>query len=102
VEVESPGADLSQFRDAFDHALKEHNVDYTTKRTDAFGMAAPTITPVPMGSFSGWMSERGKLGGQNKVPRCANHREFVEGIRRHASGRPELAESATVGGNDRA
>lgn len=85
VELAEPGADVGQFRDAFDHALKEHNVDYTTKRSSN-AMSAPTITPVPMGSFARWMDSRGKLGGQNKVPRCANHRDFVEGIRRLAGG----------------
>jgi hypothetical protein len=83
VEFAEPGAAAGQFQDAFDHALKEQNVDYTTKRTSGFGMAPPRITPVPMGTFSGWMASRGKLGGQNKVPRCANHREFVDGLRAH-------------------
>jgi hypothetical protein len=25
-----------------------------------------------------WMKKRGKLGGQNKIPRLANHREYIE------------------------
>ena len=28
--------------------------------------------------FYNWMAERGKLGGQNKVPRLSNDREFIE------------------------
>lgn len=69
------------FAEAFDAKLKEQNVDYTTKRGESFGMTLPTISTVPMGVFSDWMASRGKLGGQNKVPRCANHRDFVEGIK---------------------
>jgi hypothetical protein len=82
VEIEAGDApsSLGMFRDAFDAALKEQNADYTTKRTDGVGMAPPTITPLPPGSFHRWMESRGKLGGQHKCPRCANHREFVEAV----------------------
>lgn len=79
VEMES-GADgraLAAFCEAFDGSLKAQNVDYTTKRTDGVGMAGPTITPVPVGTFHRWMQSRGKLGGQHKCPRCANHREII-------------------------
>ncbi len=84
VEIESPQVPvqaLATFRDAFDAALKEQNVDYTTKRTDGLGMAAPTITPLSRGAFHRWMESRGKLGGQHKCPRCANNRDIVEGVK---------------------
>lgn len=89
VEIESqqvPTQALATFRDAFDAALKEQNVDYTTKRTDGLGMAAPTVTPLPRGAFHRWMESRGKLGGQHKCPRCANHRDIVEGVKAIGSG----------------
>lgn len=72
---------LVRFRDAFDAALKAQNVDYTTKRTASLGMGEPTITVLPVGSFHRWMESKGKLGGQHKCPRCANHREYVDGVR---------------------
>lgn len=82
--VETPGVVpsevLSRFGHALDDALKAQNVDYTTKRTDGVGMAAPVITPVPMGAFHAWMASRGKIGGQHKCPRCANGREYVDGV----------------------
>jgi hypothetical protein len=71
---------LSRFRDAFDASLKAQNVDYTTKRGDDLGMVPPTVSPVPPGTFHRWMQSRGKLGGQNKCPRCANHRDFIDGV----------------------
>jgi hypothetical protein len=81
IEVSSgdPGA-LDAFARAFDAALKAQNVDYTTKRTDDVGMAPPTITVLPMGTFDRWMAARGKLGGQHKCPRCANHRDFITAV----------------------
>ncbi len=87
VEVESKGAGAGErgsggaweraFRDAFDGALKAQNVDYTTKRTDGLGMVEPTITVLPVGAFHSWLLKKGKLGGQHKCPRCANHRDIL-------------------------
>ena len=83
VEIESKPADprvIESFGMLFDQAIKEQNVDYTTKRTDGVGMATPTITPLPVGSFHRWLERSGKLGGQHKCPRCANHREIIEAV----------------------
>lgn len=79
IEVESAmgGAQLEAFREAFDASIKRENVDYTTKRSDDVGMQPPTITQVPMGTFHRWLEAMGKLGGQHKCPRCANHREIM-------------------------
>jgi hypothetical protein len=80
IEVEPGEGRMEAFGQAFDRSLKEQNVDYTTKRGSDVGMGPPTITPVPMGTFHAWMESRGKLGGQHKCPRCANHREYVDAI----------------------
>ena len=68
------------FQAAFDESLKNQNADYTTKRTDGLGMTAPTITALPIGTFHRWLESKGKLGGQHKCPRCANHREIVDAV----------------------
>jgi phenylacetate-coenzyme A ligase PaaK-like adenylate-forming protein len=68
------------FAAAFDAALRSINVDYDTKRTGDLGMAPATVTGVPVGAFHAWMASRGRLGGQNKCPRCANHREYADGL----------------------
>ncbi len=86
VEFRSPPTSMEAFARAFDDAVKACNVDYTTKRTGDRGMSLPRITPVELGTFHRWMASRGKLGGQHKCPRCANHRELVEGVLEVASG----------------
>jgi hypothetical protein len=77
VEGKPDAARLERFRDVFDLALKTQNVDYTTKRTDSLGMVQPTVTPLPVGAFHRWLTAKGKLGGQHKCPRCANHRDIL-------------------------
>lgn len=92
IEWESPSGDAAAFARAFDEALKAQNVDYTTKRKDDLGMAPPTITPLPTGAFHDWLARKGKLGGQHKCPRCANHRDIIDevraiaGVGAHAAG----------------
>jgi hypothetical protein len=68
VELDPPANDASvaQFAAALDAALAEQNADYRAHRE---GMRSPRITAVTPGSFTAWMQERGKAGGQNKVPR---------------------------------
>ncbi len=78
---------VERFREAFDASLKLQNVDYTTKRTDGVGMTVPTISTMPVGSFHRWLESKGKLGGQHKCPRCANHRDIIEPLLAIASGR---------------
>lgn len=80
VEVQAGRERMGAFAEAFDRALKRVNVDYTTKRTGDLGMAPPTVSPVPIGAFHRWLASRGKLGGQHKCPRCANHREIIEAV----------------------
>lgn len=36
------------------------------------------ITPVQKGAFAHYMKSQGKLGGQNKLPRLANHRDIAD------------------------
>ncbi|MEL7471872.1 MAG: GH3 auxin-responsive promoter family protein [Planctomycetota bacterium] len=96
VEVEHGTERLDGFAKAFDEAMKAQNVDYTTKRTDSLGMAPPTITPLPVGAFHAWMASTGKLGGQHKCPRCANHRDILDAVvaQAHAAD-PTLGSSPT-------
>ena len=41
-------------------------------------LSFPIIHHARKGSFYMWMKSRGKLGGQNKVPRLANNREYLD------------------------
>ncbi|KAF0197330.1 MAG: GH3 auxin-responsive promoter [Bacteroidetes bacterium] len=40
----------------------------------------PVIRVLPAGTFYNWLKKRDKLGGQFKVPRLSNNRDYVDEI----------------------
>jgi hypothetical protein len=62
---------LAQFAKTLDATLRRIVNDYDYYRKDG-RIVLPEIRPVPPGTFASWMKSRGKLGGQNKVPRIIN------------------------------
>ena len=78
IEFDKMPKDLSFFTDAFDNTLKVLNTDYEAKRHNNMALQMPIIHVARPGLFFDWMKNRGKLGGQNKVPRLANHRNYLE------------------------
>ena len=72
--------DLDAFTDCLDAALKEINSDYEAKRKGNIALLKPIIHLAPTDTFYKWMKNRGKLGGQHKVPRLANNRKYLEEI----------------------
>lgn len=63
-----------------DETLQTINSDYAAKRYQDIAMLPPRIRTVPEGTFYAWMKSRGKLGGQHKVPRLSNSREYLDQI----------------------
>lgn len=78
IEFERTPADLDFFTQVLDNALCSLNSDYEAKRYKGITLGMPIVRSLNNGTFFMWMKERGKLGGQNKVPRLSNTREFVE------------------------
>lgn len=68
------------FSRALDKNLRKLNSDYDAKRQNDIAVVEPIIHKVDAGTFYRWMKKRGKLGGQNKVPRLSNNREYVDDI----------------------
>ena len=78
--------DSEKFIDILDKELQNLNSDYEAKRHKNATLERPHVLSVADGTFLQWMRERGKVGGQNKVPRLSNNREYLEGlIRVHES-----------------
>lgn len=68
------------FSKTLDETLCNLNSDYQAKRKGDMALNPPKIHFVNEGTFYNWMEKRGKLGGQNKVPRLSNNREFIDDI----------------------
>ncbi len=77
IEFEKEPVDLSFFVDAFDSTLKVLNTDYEAKRHKDLVLKPPVVHLARQGLFFDWMKRHDKLGGQNKVPRLANHRNYL-------------------------
>jgi hypothetical protein len=80
IEFEQAPNDIDQFGYYLDQHLRELNSDYDAKRTANIALFAPQITVLPPDTFFLWLKSKGKVGGQNKVPRLSNSREYVESI----------------------
>ena len=80
IEFLTAPKDLNQFRDLLDESLRKINSDYDAKRYKDLALNAPIIHQAPEGLFQSWMGKKGKLGGQHKVPRLSNNREYLDEI----------------------
>jgi hypothetical protein len=84
IEFEREPADLNAFIDTLDNVLKSVNSDYEAKRYKDLNLGRPLCWSVPRGTFNKWLRMKNKFGGQNKVPRLSNSREYVEDLRKLA------------------
>jgi hypothetical protein len=80
IEFEKVPSDLTIFINALDNTLKSVNSDYEAKRFKDLNLVMPVVKPVPIGTFNKWLKTKNKLGGQNKVPRLSNSREYIEDL----------------------
>ena len=78
IEFSKSPSDLAQFAELLDKRLQEINSDYEAKRYKDITLQHLEIIPARQGLFNDWLKLRGKLGGQHKVPRLSNSREYIE------------------------
>jgi hypothetical protein len=78
IEFETLPPDIQLFTQQLDKALQACNSDYEAKRYKNINLDLPEVVSVPKGTFYRWLHKKGKLGGQNKVPRLSNDRKYVE------------------------
>lgn len=80
IEFTRNPEDQNLFSQTLDAALREVNSDYDAKRYKDLALMEPLIHFVPAGTFYGWMGKRQKLGGQHKVPRLSNDRQYLDDL----------------------
>ena len=80
IEFKTPPKDLNYFGELLDNSLKSLNSDYEAKRYNNITLDKPKIHAAKQGLFYKWMKRNNKLGGQHKVPRLSNSRQFLEAL----------------------
>lgn len=72
---------MNHFTQLFDEGLKSVNSDYEAKRQNNMTLNPPIVHLGRMGLFQEWLKSKNKLGGQHKVPRLSNTRDFLEELK---------------------
>lgn len=80
IEFENAPQDLAKFTALLDEKLREINSDYDAKRYKNLALDELKINAVKENTFYNWLKTKGKLGGQNKVPRLSNNRKYLDEI----------------------
>lgn len=69
---------VEKFATVLDESLKEINSDYEAKRYKDIALQPLEVIVARKNLFHDWLKEKGKLGGQHKVPRLSNTRDYIE------------------------
>jgi len=72
-----PGS-VEEFGQILDRSLQALNSDYEAKRYKNITLQPLEIITAREGLFDEWLKEKGKLGGQHKIPRLSNHRQYID------------------------
>jgi len=78
IEFSQPPQDLQQFARLLDERLQQVNSDYEAKRYKDITLQPLEVIAARKGLFNDWLKQKGKLGGQHKVPRLSNSRDHIE------------------------
>ena len=80
IEFTKMPANVGEFATILDRTLQNVNSDYEAKRYKNITLQPLEIIVGRTNLFHDWLSSRGKLGGQHKVPRLANNRAIIEEV----------------------
>lgn len=78
IEFKTPPKDFENFKHQLDRALQEVNSDYEAKRYNNMTLRMPTVHQARKDLFYDWLKKHNKVGGQHKVPRLSNSRNYLE------------------------
>lgn len=80
IEFDHLPCPLDTFTELLDKEIQKVNSDYEAKRHKDIALRMPIVRRMPVGGFNRWLKDKGKLGGQHKVPRLSNERKHLEEI----------------------
>jgi len=77
-DKEPQSVSVEAFAEILDRNLRKLNSDYDAKRYKDISLTCLEITKSNPGVFYKWLEDKGKLGGQHKIPRLNNDRQYLE------------------------
>ncbi len=80
IEFDVPPKDLKHFAKVLDENLQKLNSDYEAKRSKSLALNCLSVTILKKDTFHQWLRSKGKLGGQNKIPRLSNDRRVIDEV----------------------
>ena len=80
VEFSREPDSLEHFATVLDESLQQINSDYEAKRYKDITLQRLELIEGRPGIFNDWLKQKGKLGGQHKVPRLCNNRDIIEQV----------------------
>ena len=81
IEFKKKPADVRLFQKVLDETLQTLNSDYEAKRYNNMTLNPLVINIARENLFYDWLKERDKLGGQHKIPRLSNQRDYLEQLK---------------------
>jgi hypothetical protein len=81
IEFKENPDDINQFQKALDEAIQSLNSDYEAKRYNNMTLNPLVINVARKNLFYDWLKEKDKLGGQHKIPRLSNQRDYLEQLK---------------------
>tara|TARA_R110002049_G_scaffold208648_7_gene379141 strand:- start:4423 stop:5937 length:1515 start_codon:yes stop_codon:yes gene_type:complete len=78
IEFRKDPKDIAHFTELLDNALKSLNSDYEAKRYNNSTLKMPIVHISRLNLFYDWLKTRDKLGGQHKIPRLSNNRDYID------------------------
>ncbi len=81
IEFKDNPADVSQFQKALDESIQSLNSDYEAKRYNNMTLNPLVINVARKNLFYDWLKGKNKLGGQHKIPRLSNQRDYLEQLK---------------------
>jgi len=78
IEFKNPPENVADFRQILDDTLQSLNSDYEAKRHNNMTLNPLVLNVARKNLFYDWLKEQDKLGGQHKIPRLSNQRNYLE------------------------
>jgi hypothetical protein len=81
IEFKENPKDEKEFQRILDESLQALNSDYEAKRHNNMTLNPLIVNIAKQGLFYDWLKDQDKLGGQHKIPRLSNNRNYLEQLK---------------------